>query len=411
MLVNHDPVVESHPLVHPAQLHVADHVVQRLETRLGSSAGLRSRTALDVTGQVGPVAGPVDQAVPRLAVGGDGREPHRACSSVTSCGSSTTVAPWRGRVRMHRSTSGYLEGDVQHAVAVAAGGGPAPGWPGRPRPEPNPDRAGAQHVRVVVAVAGLSAEYATSFHAEHGLVEQRGLGGVADRPHQPRRRLAERTSSQLAQLVARVRAQATFLGTGVGGRQRHPGRAVLPGRVRHGAGAYSGPETGNRDHHAYVLRSGAVRFVLKGGVDPASPVLDTTAPRRRRAGHRPRGTRRGPVHRTRPRQGAPWSSDRTTSPTSTARVRLAAIATNGRDAAQPGRPSRYTVPTCPVNRAPLRLTASRPTSQARLPGAGPRGRQRGAGPDDEWVGLLQPVMGSTQHARVRREDIATDYPR
>ncbi|MET0767759.1 MAG: VOC family protein, partial [Aeromicrobium sp.] len=38
--------------------------------------------------------------------------------------------------------------------------------------------------------------------------------------------------------------------------------------------AYSGPETGNRDHHAYVLESGAVRFVLKGGVDPQSPVLD-----------------------------------------------------------------------------------------------------------------------------------------
>ncbi|WP_133914283.1 4-hydroxyphenylpyruvate dioxygenase [Streptomyces sp. NBC_00582] len=38
--------------------------------------------------------------------------------------------------------------------------------------------------------------------------------------------------------------------------------------------AYSGPETGNRDHHAYVLRSGAIRFVLKGGVDPDSPLLD-----------------------------------------------------------------------------------------------------------------------------------------
>jgi 4-hydroxyphenylpyruvate dioxygenase len=38
--------------------------------------------------------------------------------------------------------------------------------------------------------------------------------------------------------------------------------------------AYSGPETGNRDHHAYVLASGAVRFVLKGGVDPASTLLD-----------------------------------------------------------------------------------------------------------------------------------------
>jgi 4-hydroxyphenylpyruvate dioxygenase len=38
--------------------------------------------------------------------------------------------------------------------------------------------------------------------------------------------------------------------------------------------AYSGPETGNRDHQAYVLRSGAVRFVVKGGVDPHSPLLD-----------------------------------------------------------------------------------------------------------------------------------------
>ena len=38
--------------------------------------------------------------------------------------------------------------------------------------------------------------------------------------------------------------------------------------------AYSGPETGNRDHMAYVLKSGAVRFVIKGGVDPHSPLLD-----------------------------------------------------------------------------------------------------------------------------------------
>src|SRR5271168_2828615 len=38
--------------------------------------------------------------------------------------------------------------------------------------------------------------------------------------------------------------------------------------------AYSGPETGNRDHHAYVLRSGAARFVIKGAYDPASPLAD-----------------------------------------------------------------------------------------------------------------------------------------
>ncbi len=38
--------------------------------------------------------------------------------------------------------------------------------------------------------------------------------------------------------------------------------------------AYSGPETGNRDHHAYVLTSGAVRFVITGAVDPHSCLVD-----------------------------------------------------------------------------------------------------------------------------------------
>ncbi len=37
--------------------------------------------------------------------------------------------------------------------------------------------------------------------------------------------------------------------------------------------AYSGPETGNRDHHSYVLTSGAVRFVLNGAVSPTSPLI------------------------------------------------------------------------------------------------------------------------------------------
>src|ERR1700760_3732866 len=38
--------------------------------------------------------------------------------------------------------------------------------------------------------------------------------------------------------------------------------------------AYSGPAAGNRDHHAYVLRAGAVRFVIKGAVSPDSPLAD-----------------------------------------------------------------------------------------------------------------------------------------
>ncbi|APE37322.1 4-hydroxyphenylpyruvate dioxygenase [Nocardia mangyaensis] len=37
--------------------------------------------------------------------------------------------------------------------------------------------------------------------------------------------------------------------------------------------AYSGPETGNRDHKAFVLRSGGARFVVKGAVDPGSALV------------------------------------------------------------------------------------------------------------------------------------------
>jgi 4-hydroxyphenylpyruvate dioxygenase len=38
--------------------------------------------------------------------------------------------------------------------------------------------------------------------------------------------------------------------------------------------AYSGPETGNRDHKSYVLRSGSARFVISGGVALDSALLD-----------------------------------------------------------------------------------------------------------------------------------------
>jgi 4-hydroxyphenylpyruvate dioxygenase len=37
---------------------------------------------------------------------------------------------------------------------------------------------------------------------------------------------------------------------------------------------YSGPETGNRDHKAFVLRAGSARFVLIGAVDPNSRYAD-----------------------------------------------------------------------------------------------------------------------------------------
>ncbi len=38
--------------------------------------------------------------------------------------------------------------------------------------------------------------------------------------------------------------------------------------------AYAGPETGSRDHKAFVLRSGSIRFVLKGAVTASSPLVE-----------------------------------------------------------------------------------------------------------------------------------------
>src|SRR5919107_1014444 len=38
--------------------------------------------------------------------------------------------------------------------------------------------------------------------------------------------------------------------------------------------AYSGPEHGNRDHKSFVLRSGSIRFVINGAVDPDSPLVE-----------------------------------------------------------------------------------------------------------------------------------------
>ena len=37
--------------------------------------------------------------------------------------------------------------------------------------------------------------------------------------------------------------------------------------------AYTGPEHGVRDHKAFVLKSGSIRFVVKGAVSPDSPLV------------------------------------------------------------------------------------------------------------------------------------------
>ena len=175
--------------------------------------------------------------------------------------------------------------------------------------------------------------------------------------------------------------------------------------------AYSGPETGNRDHHAYVLRSGAVRFVLKGAVDPDSPIADH---------HRRHGdgiidialevpdVDRCVTHAR--RQGARILDAPHDVSDEHGIVRLASIATYGETRHTLVDRSRYTGPYLPGYVA-RRSAAARPAGAPKryfqaldhVVGNVELGRM------DDWVGFYQRVMGFTNMAEFVGDDIATEY--
>lgn len=111
-----------------------------------------------------------------------------------------------------------------------------------------------------------------------GTVDQTGQGGRAD----SNRRLDDVTYDQLRTLVGLVEHDDS--------RDPFPVRALdavvfTVGNATQAALFYqaafgmelvasTGPEQGNRDHTAYVLRAGSARFVLRGAVDPDSPLAD-----------------------------------------------------------------------------------------------------------------------------------------
>ena len=175
--------------------------------------------------------------------------------------------------------------------------------------------------------------------------------------------------------------------------------------------AYSGPETGNRDHHAFVLRSGAVRFVLKGGVDPKSPLLDH---------HRCHGDGIVDIALEVPdvdrciaqarAQGATVVEEPHDLTDEHGTVRLAAIAAYGDTRHTLVDRSRYTGPYLPgyVTRRSGHVApegSSRRLFQAldHVVGNVELGRM------DEWVGFYNRVMGFTNMAEFVGDDIATEY--
>lgn len=175
--------------------------------------------------------------------------------------------------------------------------------------------------------------------------------------------------------------------------------------------AYSGPETGNRDHQAYVLRSGAVRFVFQGGVHPDSPLLDHH--RRHGDGIVDIALEVPDVDRciTHARaQGATILVEPHDVADEHGTVRTAAIATYGETRHTLVDRSRYSGPYLPGY-------VARTSGHVKPEGAPRRLFQAldhvvgnvELGHMDEWVEFYHRIMGFTNMAEFVGEDIATEY--
>lgn len=175
--------------------------------------------------------------------------------------------------------------------------------------------------------------------------------------------------------------------------------------------AYAGPEHGNRDHHAYVLRSGAVRFVVKGGVAPDSPLHDH---------HRKHGDGVIDIALEVPdvdrcieharSQGAAVLEEPHDVADEHGVLRVAAIATYGETRHSLVDRSRYEGVYRPGYVELASSYVKRPGTPKRLfqaldhvVGNVELGRM------DEWVDFYNRVMGFTNMAEFIGDDIATDY--
>ncbi|MFJ2829838.1 4-hydroxyphenylpyruvate dioxygenase [Streptomyces sp. NPDC087263] len=175
--------------------------------------------------------------------------------------------------------------------------------------------------------------------------------------------------------------------------------------------AYSGPETGNRDHQAYVLRSGAIRFVLKGAVAPGSALADV---------HREHGDGVSDIALEVPdvdrcvrharAQGATVLEEPHDITDEHGTVRRAALAAYGTTRHSLIDRSRYNGPYLPGY-------VARSSSYVKRPGAPRRVFQAldhvvgnvELGRMDDWVDFYNRVMGFTNMAEFIGDDIATEY--
>ncbi|HET9142016.1 4-hydroxyphenylpyruvate dioxygenase [Actinophytocola sp.] len=175
--------------------------------------------------------------------------------------------------------------------------------------------------------------------------------------------------------------------------------------------AYSGPETGNRDHKAFVLTSGSARFVIKGGVAPDSPLIDHH--RRHGDGVVDLALEVGDVDQCVAHaraQGATILDEPYDVTDEHGTVRMAAIATYGETRHTLIDRSRYDGPYLPGY-------VARESTMTRPAGAPKRLFQAidhcvgnvELGRMDHWVDFYNRVMGFVNMAEFVGDDIATEY--
>ena len=175
--------------------------------------------------------------------------------------------------------------------------------------------------------------------------------------------------------------------------------------------AYSGPEHGNQDHHAFVLTSGAARFVVKGAYDPSSELAEH---------HRRHGDGIVDIALAVPdvdrciahaaAQGATILEPPHDLVDEHGTVRLATIAAYGDTRHTLVDRSRYSGPYLPGYVAHTSTFVPRPGRPKRVFQAVDHvvGNVE-LGAMDDWVGFYQRVMGFTNMAEFIGADIATEY--
>ncbi|WP_177229554.1 4-hydroxyphenylpyruvate dioxygenase [Lentzea albida] len=175
--------------------------------------------------------------------------------------------------------------------------------------------------------------------------------------------------------------------------------------------AYAGPETGQRTHKSFVLKSGSARFVIHGGVTPNSELLDHH--RRHGDGVVDLALEVGDVDQCikhAREQGATVLEEPHDVSDEHGTVRLAAIATYGETRHTLVDRSKYTGPYLPGY-------VARSSTVKRPEGAPKRLFQAvdhcvgnvELGKMDYWVEWYNRVMGFVNMAEFIGDDIATDY--